>query len=486
MSRRRKNAGAGYGFMFSGAFSDKKDAVKKEKQRKGSFVKGIPTAHGYRYVVMTPRTNPRRRQRNPTEKRISLKEFRKLLREHGYGPGAAVRGATRLQADEMIRRLDENARKYSAQSNPMDLVVMGANPQNPHYGECRGCGQRHNLVGGYCQNCRPDLWRAYHGHNPATEVVAHPGDTIHIRVNPTTPAPNSLGTLLGWAPSAPARAPRKARKKERPPRWLGWGPSKPASKQERAGRRRTWQAGIRREKKRTGEQYRRWRRSARASYKGKKKLEGLFHELYGRENPICGASVQGYPCTRQPGHRGPHLPQGATLRPWSRHNWGARGNPCAESIREEFTGAPVDRVDTYREGHMPAGNYALLGKLLMLYVKPRAGGQVMMIKGGAGVQIVSDESARQIWFVGGDQDISQALTQFGAVDRGAGLLELGEARRIDYKQRKEHVPKPDFDEWQHHFGEETGERPTVLFDANHKRLLLEGGAYRVTADGIIN
>src|SRR4029077_12175337 len=31
MSKRRKNAGAGYGYMFSGAFAKKADAVKKEK-----------------------------------------------------------------------------------------------------------------------------------------------------------------------------------------------------------------------------------------------------------------------------------------------------------------------------------------------------------------------------------------------------------------------------------------------------------------------
>ena len=162
-----------------------------------------------------------------------------------------------------------------------------------------------------------------------------------------------------------------------------------------------------------------------------------------------------------------------------------RVNPTAEGIREYFTGAPVERITVRDEPHMRAGDYALLGKLLTLYVKPLRGGQVQMIEGD-GISVVSDETARQLWFVGGDQDVSTALEQFSARDRGGNIYELGEARRIDYQQRKEHAPHPDQDEWQHHFGEDNGIRPIVLFDRNHKRLLLEDGDYRIETDGIIN
>jgi hypothetical protein len=162
-----------------------------------------------------------------------------------------------------------------------------------------------------------------------------------------------------------------------------------------------------------------------------------------------------------------------------------RQNPDAAGIREDFTGMPVEHEHVREEPHMPAGNYAQLGNLLSLYVKPRKGSQVLEIKPSR-VIVVSDESARQIWFVGGDQDVSEALEQFGALNRGTGIYELGEARRIDYEQRKEHVPHPDQDHWRHNFGEETDERPTVLFDLPHKRLLLEGGAYQIRREGIVN
>jgi hypothetical protein len=63
---------------------------------------------------------------------------------------------------------------------------------------------------------------------------------------------------------------------------------------------------------------------------------------------------------------------------------------------------------------------------------------------------------------------------------------LGEARRIDYQQRKEHVPHPESDQWRHEFGEETGVRPITLFDSKSKRLLLEGGEYVIRPEGIVN
>jgi len=175
-----------------------------------------------------------------------------------------------------------------------------------------------------------------------------------------------------------------------------------------------------------------------------------------------------------------------TRRPKSRQKSAIRRqNPDAAGIREDFTGAPVEHETVRQEPHMPAGNYAQLGKLLTLAVKPRTGGQVLEIR-GHGVLIVSDESAQQIWFVGGDQDITAALPQFGAIERRGGIYELGEAREIHYEQRKEHVPHPEQDQWRHRFGEETDERPTVLFDLPHKRLLLEGGAYRIRREGIVN
>lgn len=166
-----------------------------------------------------------------------------------------------------------------------------------------------------------------------------------------------------------------------------------------------------------------------------------------------------------------------------------RENPSAAVLRETFTGKTADWTEVMEEPHMTAGDYAQLGELMALYVKPCNGGPRQEINFGRSADrpvLVSDESARQLWFVSGNQDVSSALSQFGARLRGNNVYELGEVRRIDYKQRKEHVPDPDHDEWRHDFGEESGVCPVLLFDGNVKRLLLEGGEYKIRAEGIIN
>ena len=403
MSRRRKNAGEGYGYMFHGAFAKKADAVAKERKTKGAWVKGTPTNNGYRYIVMSPRTNPIKRKKK--------------------------------------------APKVTPATNPTELLVMGANPT------------KHVKL------------------PPGDEYVVEneSSGTVHItiRTNPERRT-NSLGSFLGFSPSKP-------------------------SKKELAESRRGFRSRVRQRTTENRDELKRLRKSARGSQK-QSRTSRVFHEVFGKQkfdaegfpinpSPVCGAMIGGYPCSRKPGHKGPHLPQGATMRTRKRlpHNWQPRAkNPSAEALREKFTGMEVERVRVMEEPHMPAGNYAMLGKLLGLYVKPRTGGQVLQITAAGGTLVVSDETARQIYFVGGDQDISSGLATFGALDRGAGLFELGEARRIDYKQRKEHVPHPEADSWRHEFGEETGVRPIALYDSTAKRILLEGGEYVIRAEGIVN
>jgi hypothetical protein len=176
-------------------------------------------------------------------------------------------------------------------------------------------------------------------------------------------------------------------------------------------------------------------------------------------------------------------------------------NPPTEEIVEEFTGREVEYLDVYNEPHMPRGRYAKLGPLIALYIKLAKGGQVQRIGaseavghdfpkawGGKPPLVVCDSSAKQIYFVDGSQDITNCLEAFGALPRQGApeIVELGAARRIDYQCRKEHVASPDEDLWKHDHGEENGVLPTVLFDTKNKRLLYEGGDYRIEGPWIRN
>jgi hypothetical protein len=167
-----------------------------------------------------------------------------------------------------------------------------------------------------------------------------------------------------------------------------------------------------------------------------------------------------------------------------------RVNPSAAALREKFTGMPAEHSKVYDIPGMPAGEYAKLGDLLSLFVKPIAGGagaQVREIRfnKNARPDLIADTNG-QLYFINGDQDITDQWTLFNHTANADGRIELGEVRKIDYKQRKVHLPEPDVDEWQHMFGEESGVRPTLWFNSHLKRLELEGGEYSITPEGIRN
>jgi hypothetical protein len=384
--RKRQNAGEGYGYMFHGAFKEKKNAVAKERKTKGAWVKGVHTKQGHRYLVMSPRTNPRKA--NPGRTRVFADRSNgrftatRLDKDLGNMTGAGFTKKEALNAlKENIRRAKEQRslgayarRPALAGVNPSELIVMAANP-NPS-GRDR-------------------------------EITVPPGTTITIRTNPSVVSANPPDRYT--AAHAIAR-------------------------------------GITR------------------------RAPGLIQTK--RQKRVAGIARR----ARQ--HKYDWIPpQG--LAPGM--------NPSAAALREKFTGKESEWIQVLDEPHVPTGDYAQLGELLALYVKPNGGGQVQTISFRSDRPLlVSDESARQIYFVAGNQDLGAGLAVFGPREVAPGRFELGEVQRIDYKQRKEHVPDPDLDEWRHSFGEESGVRPLLIFDRNSKRLWLEGGEYQIRAEGIVN
>jgi hypothetical protein len=100
------------------------------------------------------------------------------------------------------------------------------------------------------------------------------------------------------------------------------------------------------------------------------------------------------------------------------------------------------------------------------------------------VILASDPQGNQLYFLGGNQDVTGILPKRG-VDGNKDFIDLGECDHIIYTADK------DFDnfdpkDYQHEFGEETGERPRLMFDRLNQQLYLIGGAYEVKREGIVN
>jgi hypothetical protein len=485
-AKTRKNAGEGYGYMFHGAFKDKKDAVAKERKTKGAWVKGVFTKQGHRYVVMSPRTNPIKRKPK-RELFVEGKKFRRWESAFKYAQKLAKKVSNRIEV--LVREDGHELRHYvdppERRGNLIDAhghyTPDTPNKTESYKGyEIQVFGRGRVLVPGSGRTFRSvakakhaiDTWEAARarGQNPhellimganphSTErdFTVPPGSTITIRMNPTEVNPDRYTSIHAQTSGRSYQAPGLIQ----------------TERQRRV-------AGMVRTTRRTASKHKYdWIPS-----------EGIAPGQNPGDDPYMYQAVaQLYPGKTLGQLSMSELSQVAQLAARLKHPSGPRRNrrqnPSAERIREEFTGASVEHEHVRHEPHMPAGDYAQLGKLLSLYVKPRTGGQVLEIR-PTNVIVVSDESAQQLWFVGGDQDVTDALAQFGALERGPNLYELGEARRIDYEQRKEHVPDPDQDHWRHSFGEETDVRPKVLFDRAHKRLMLEGGQYEIRREGIVN
>lgn len=90
----------------------------------------------------------------------------------------------------------------------------------------------------------------------------------------------------------------------------------------------------------------------------------------------------------------------------------------------------------------------------------------------------------QIYFIGGDQSIDLAAI---GLENGTAKdhLMIGPCQYIAYFTSKDfHDFKPS--EYEHQFGEETGELPFLGYDVRNQRVYLIGGEYRVERPGIIN
>jgi hypothetical protein len=99
------------------------------------------------------------------------------------------------------------------------------------------------------------------------------------------------------------------------------------------------------------------------------------------------------------------------------------------------------------------------------------------------VRLCCNPEGDQMYFVGGDQDVGE-LAKAG-MDIGFAMVDLGECIFVEYRTRKA------MDQFQtvnyyHELGEETGERPHLLYSTAYKRLYLVGGDYEVKPEGIVN
>lgn len=169
-----------------------------------------------------------------------------------------------------------------------------------------------------------------------------------------------------------------------------------------------------------------------------------------------------------------------------------RQSEQARGLAGEFKHAPSDQYQVFNEPHVRAGNYARLGDFIGIAVKPErsAASQVKEILfPGREVVLISDATGRQLYIVG-EQPLHEDEIAIFTEDTRDEVL-LGEARGISYRATKWHPQVEDAYRgkdliYEHHFGEEGGQKPDVWYSRKHHRLLIMGGDYTVEGVGIKN
>ena len=179
----------------------------------------------------------------------------------------------------------------------------------------------------------------------------------------------------------------------------------------------------------------------------------------------------------------------------------SRRNPETKSARkmaEEFHGRKVRSEIIIDELVKEPSDLAVIGRLEELVVTPLEDCNyeypISFEKQKSSkneIWVSCDAEGKQIYFVGGDQNLDNILDQLETKDSfKQTFIVLGFCHFITYFTDKHHLEGDDEQQfgvpYEHEFGEQGGTWPILLYDTENKKMMLSGGTYEVRDVGIWN
>ncbi len=201
-----------------------------------------------------------------------------------------------------------------------------------------------------------------------------------------------------------------------------------------------------------------------------------------KKNPILESLVAGAAAGTAAVLAGKYLAGNKTAN--RRGRKGRKGNQDGNGeMFQDFHGRSPHEVLELQEQLLTAGDYAALGDDPEIWLRPVSGDPnnwaqaEIEFEPENGVKLATQDGS-QLYFVGGDQSLPESALDFYGGDTSKRFIPLGVAYAISYVTEKK------FDGFKrmpyaHILGEETGERPLLVYDNETKRLLLVGGAYSI-------
>jgi hypothetical protein len=145
----------------------------------------------------------------------------------------------------------------------------------------------------------------------------------------------------------------------------------------------------------------------------------------------------------------------------------------AVRLFETFHGKDASAI---AEKHVSAAmrkDYTALGNLVYLKVRTPLGETAKFDFDGDGVMLASSPDGKQLYCIGGRQNLLSLLDEDS---QQKDFIDLGECLEVAYLARKIHSNYEPI-EWFHKFGEKSGVLPQLMFDKLKKQIFFVGGEY---------
>lgn len=156
----------------------------------------------------------------------------------------------------------------------------------------------------------------------------------------------------------------------------------------------------------------------------------------------------------------------------------------AGQLYKDFHGRAPSEILTMQEALMTSGDYTALGNMGSLWLEQVKGepsdwpNPDIEFKKQDKVKLATDSKGKQLYLVGGNQQLPLDYLEKHGVSVDKRFISLGEVYGISYLTEKSFEGYRQ-GEYAHEFGEKTGERPFAFYDAELERIVLAGGGYSI-------
>jgi hypothetical protein len=162
-------------------------------------------------------------------------------------------------------------------------------------------------------------------------------------------------------------------------------------------------------------------------------------------------------------------------------------NPgTAEEMSEEFHGRPARSATEVDEVLERETELADLGGMEEVKLLDPDGKHLWTVRMGHDVRLASNAAGSQLYFVGGDQGLNLAAFPWLKKEDDKSKVAVANLYSVVYASDKHHLrgSRGKVQPYEHVFGEEGGELPVLIYDAQNELMELAGGSYKVTDVGI--